>query len=309
MKANRKIGNPEIFDLIEEYPETNWGKKLRLTRLVFRKVNGSLEFHTYGGDHRPNAFILQIKNADRDLNFKDFDYIRLYTLDNNPWHSLVEASKEPVFSQCQIKESSYCCKKFNLKQFHPDLIICPDFQFHKWLYFDYYSYVKKIREAGRKNPFIDKVCWRGLARPEHSNRKLLCEMTDLHPELIDAKHTGLDENQNDYLPLKEMILAYRYVIDTQAHGFSGRLKYLMNSNRLLFMQDRFYTTFIEEKIKPWVHYIPVKYDFSDLVEKIQWAKENNEESKKIIKEMYKFSKEHLSIDAINQKWKNLLENI
>lgn len=29
-------------------------------------------------------------------------------------------------------------------------------------------------------------------------------------------------------------------------------------------------------LKPWVHYVPVKRDLSDLVEKIEWLKENDD---------------------------------
>lgn len=302
----KKLGNPELFDNDSECPETSWGKKFRNTRLVFRKQDGKLEFHTYGGDSRPDAFISQIKRAEKYIGLDDFDYIRLYTTDNNPGHFMVESSPEPVFSQCQIDESSNCLKAFKAKQFHPDLIICPDFQFSSWLNFDYESYVQKIRKAALDLPSIHKVCWRGLARPRHSNRALLCEMSNLHPDYIDAKHTGSNKNKNDYLAMNDMVSKYKYLIDTQAHGFSGRLKYLMNSNRLIFMQDRFYKTFIEEDLKPFKHYIPVKYDFSDLIDKIQWAESHPEESEAINKNMFEFACKNLSVNSINRKWKELL---
>tara|TARA_R110000772_G_scaffold88958_2_gene184486 strand:+ start:960 stop:1877 length:918 start_codon:yes stop_codon:yes gene_type:complete len=304
----KKLGNPEQFDNESEQPETSWGQKFRNTRLVFRKKDGELEFHTYGGDHRPRTFISQIKRADKDVMFGDFDYVRLYTTDNNPGYDMVESSPEPVFSQCQIDESSYCCKDFKLKQFHPDLIICPDFQFSSWLSFDYESYVQKIRKSALDTPSIKKVCWRGLARPQHSNRALLCKMSNLYPDYIDAKHTGSNKNKNDYLAMDDMVSQYKYLIDTQAHGFSGRLKYLMNSNRLIFMQDRFYKTFIEEHLNPFEHYIPIKYNFSDLVEKIKWAEDNPKESEAINENMFEFCSSNLSVRAINKKWKELLND-
>lgn len=303
---NKKIGNPELFDNDSEHPDTSWGQKFRNTRLIFRKKDGKFEFHTYGGDHRPSVFISQIERADKDLVLDDFDYVRLYTTDNNPSHAMVESSSESVFSQCQVDESSYCCKDFKMKQFHPSLIICPDFQFSSWLNFDYESYVQKIRKSALDTPSIHKVCWRGLARPRHSNRARLCEISNQYPDYIDAKHTGANKNKNDYLSMNDMVSRYKYLIDTQAHGFSGRLKYLMNSNRLIFMQDRFYKTFIEIDLKPFEHYIPVKYDFSDLIEKIQWAENHPQESQIINKKMFEFASKNLSVQAINQKWKNLL---
>lgn len=304
----KKIGKPEQFDNDSECPETSWGQKFRNTRLVFRKQDGKLEFHTYGGDHRPDAFIFQIKRADKDVVFDDFDYVRLYTTDNNPSYDMVEYSSEPVLSQCQVDESIYCCKEFKHKQFHPNLIICPDFQFSSWLNFEYESYLQKIRMSALDSPSIDKVCWRGLARPRYSNRELLCKMSNQYPDYIDAKNTGLNKNKNDYLSMSDMVSQYKYLIDTQAHGFSGRLKYLMNSNRLVFMQDRFYKTFIEIYLKPFEHYIPVKYDFSDLIEKIQWAKIHKEESEFISNNMFDFAFNNLSVSSINRQWKNILNN-
>ena len=234
----KNLGNPEQFDNESECPETSWGQKFRNTRLVFRKKDGELEFHTYGGDYRPHTFISQIKRADKDVVFGDFDYVRLYTTDNNPGYDMVESSPEPVFSQCQIDESSYCLKDFKLKQFHPDLIICPDFQFSSWLSFDYESYVQKIRKSALDTPSIKKVCWRGLARPQH----------------------------------------------------------------------RFYKTFIEECLNPFEHYIPIKYDFSDLIEKIKWAEDNPKESEAINENMFEFCSSNLSVRAINKKWKELLND-
>lgn len=36
-------------------------------------------------------------------------------------------------------------------------------------------------------------------------------------------------------------------------------------------------------LKPWKHYVPIKRNLSDLLEKIEWAKEHDEEAKKIAK--------------------------
>jgi hypothetical protein len=43
-------------------------------------------------------------------------------------------------------------------------------------------------------------------------------------------------------------------------------------------------------IIPHVHYIPVKYDLSDLIEKLQWVKENDSEARKIAENAVELSK-------------------
>lgn len=302
----KKNGSPELFDNESECPETSWGQKFRNTRLVFRKKDGKLEFHTYGGDHRPRTFISQIKRADQDVIFDDFDYIRLYTTDNNPSYNMVECSTEPVFSQCYIDKEVECYPDtFKQEQYHKDLVCCPDFNFSNWLNFNHSKMYDDLLDLKLQDDVIPKICWRGAARME--SRRNFCKLTQKYPDYIDAYHVG-GENQQHRMSLFDTFKNYKYVIDTQAFGFSGRLKYLLLSGRLLFLQCHYHKCFFEKNLDPWVHYIPVAYDFSDIIEKIKWAKSNEKECKQIIYNALKFARSTFSISNINQIWKNLLNN-
>lgn len=302
----KKIGDPKIFDNESECPETSWGQKFRYTRLVFRKKDGKLEFHTHGGDHRPHAFISQIKRADKDVMFNDFGYVRLYTTDNNPGYSMVECSPEPVFSQCYIDKEVECYPDtFKREQYHKDLICCPDFNFSNWLNFNHAKMYDDLLNLKLRDDAMAKICWRGAARIE--SRKNLCKLTAKYPFYIDAHHVG-GQNQKHRMSLFDTFENYKYVIDTQAFGFSGRLKYLLLSGRLLFLQCHYHKCFFEKSLEPWVHYIPVSYDFSDIIEKIKWAKSNEEECKQIIDNALEFARSTFSVPNINQIWKTLLNN-
>ena len=302
----KKLGSPELFDNKSECPETSWGQKFRNTRLVFRKKAGKLEFHTYGGDHRPHIFISQIERADQDVAFNDFDYVRLYTTDNNPGYAMVESSAEPVFSQCYIDTESGCYPaSFKNEQYHKNLICCPDFNFSNWLNFNHAEMYENLLSLKLSDNAISKICWRGAARID--SRKNLCKLTKKYPEHIDAYHVD-GQNQNHKMSLFDTFKNYKYIIDTQAFGFSGRLKYLLLSGRLLFLQCRYHKCFFEKDLEPWVHYIPVSYDFSDIIDKIKWAQLNELECKKIIENALKFSRSTFSISNINKIWKKLLNN-
>ena len=52
--------------------------------------------------------------------------------------------------------------------------------------------------------------------------------------------------------------------------------------------EHFYTD-----LTPWVHFIPVQSHLEDLVEKIQWAKEHDEEALKIGRTGRKYAQENL----------------
>lgn len=309
---SKKIGNPEQFDISEESPETNWGKKFRSTRLVFRKKDGDFEFHTYGGDDRANIYIQQLKTADEFVDFDDFDYIRLYTTDNNPPASIVDASEQPVFSASFLDDQVECynTKMHVQKQTHDNLIVCPDFNFSHWLDFKYTKMYNDILNLDLNDDPIRKVCWRGAAGRFDSSRKTrayLCHISDRFNNYIDAKHVD-NKNKKHYISLLDTFKNYKYMIDMQAYGFSGRLKYLLLSGRLVFLQCRFHKAFYEKNLEPWVHYVPVAGDLSDIVHKIKWAIKNEDECNQIIKNATDFATRIFHPHQIYTTWKNLLNN-
>lgn len=305
----KKLGNPEIFDNDSECPETSWGQKFRNTRLVFRKKDGKLEFHTYGGDGRPEAFISQIRRADQAVGLDDFDYVRLYTTDNNPSYDMVESSPEPVLSQCYIDINAPCYSShaYTQEQFHKDLIICPDFNFSKWLDFDYAKTYDKIISLNLNTNPIRKFFWRGRAKggDNYLKRASLCALSLDHPQHIDAFHVQ-NRNDKNYVTLEDGFKNYKYMIDPSHKGFKGRLKYLMLSGRLIFLQCHIHKCFYEKEMHPWKHYIPLESDFSDLIEKFHWAESHPEECDEIINRTLSYAKKTFRINNINLLWRTIL---
>ncbi|KAF8576246.1 glycosyltransferase family 90 protein [Ramaria rubella] len=56
---------------------------------------------------------------------------------------------------------------------------------------------------------------------------------------------------------------YKYIMDIDGNGWSARFKRLMTSNSLIF-KSTIFPEWYTERIMPWVHYIPVQVDLSDL---------------------------------------------
>ncbi|KAG6887517.1 hypothetical protein C0995_014655 [Termitomyces sp. Mi166 len=67
----------------------------------------------------------------------------------------------------------------------------------------------------------------------------------------------------------DMIAAgdYKYVLDVDGHGWSSRFKRLITSNSLIF-KATVYPEWFTDRIAPWVHYIPVQLDLSDLADSL-----------------------------------------
>lgn len=58
-----------------------------------------------------------------------------------------------------------------------------------------------------------------------------------------------------------------------------RLPYLLAGDSVVLKQDSSYYEHFYNELQPWEHYIPIRADLGDLLEKIQWAREHDEEVK------------------------------
>ena len=64
--------------------------------------------------------------------------------------------------------------------------------------------------------------------------------------------------------------------------------------------------FFQEALEPWVHYVPVAEDLSDLEATILWAKEHDEEARAIAEAGYEFILENLTYEHVKDYWRELL---
>ena len=82
-------------------------------------------------------------------------------------------------------------------------------------------------------------------------------------------------------------LSYKYIINIDGHSATNRFSYLLQSGCLILNVDSHYVIgnqrWYDHLIKPFVHYIPIKYDLSDLEEKILWCRNNDYKCKQIVK--------------------------
>jgi len=118
-------------------------------------------------------------------------------------------------------------------------------------------------------------------------------MGKLNTNIFEFRHIApnngqIEKKSTNYMSFNEL-LKYRFLLDIGGNGYSGRLKYLMFSRRPLLIVERQYVEFCHEELKPYEHFIPVKKDLSDLVEKTSWLLDNTIEGIKIAENMFKFA--------------------
>ncbi|XP_060047882.1 protein O-glucosyltransferase 2-like [Erinaceus europaeus] len=146
--------------------------------------------------------------------------------------------------------------------------------------------------------------WRG--RDSHKQRLELVKLSRKHPDLIDAAVTSFvfsKHNENLYGPVGNHIAFYdffkhKYLINIDGTVAAYRLPYLLIGDSVVLKQDSIYYEYFYNDLQPWKHYIPVKSNLSDLLEKLKWAKDHDEEAKKIAKVGQEFARNNLMSDNI-----------
>lgn len=149
-------------------------------------------------------------------------------------------------------------------------------------------------------------------------RRVLYDIGEANPQFFDIFNCGIwmpEKNQvqkkteHRYISLEELVATYAVLIDIEGRGYSGRLKCLLWSRRPLIIVDRPHTEYFVKNLKEWIHYVPVKRDLSDLIEKTRWCLDNYEKAANIADQAYIFSQTYLTRDACYSQWDKIITEL
>jgi len=218
------------------------------------------------------------------------------------------------------KEYSMCYNKNN-----PNLekYCGPDWIFYSWPSTSIFAFEDTKNEIiieANKPPLLDKIGWYGnIYSPlpdviENKTRPLLKKIGDEHHDLFDILHILPNNNGvintlcANYLSLTDLI-KYKYLIDIGGNGFSGRLKYLLFSKRPLLLVDRIYIEYFYNDLIPYVHYIPVNMNLSNLLEQVEWMKLNDDKCTELANNAFEFAMNHFTEDKLLERVHYVYQNI
>ncbi|KAK7018924.1 CAP10 domain-containing protein [Favolaschia claudopus] len=149
-----------------------------------------------------------------------------------------------------------------------------------------------------------KLYWRGTSTGgfifgtnyREFPRFKLAEFAYRHSDLIDARITGFSDelcgSECDKAAIieeynitgsgdpREDEYKFKYLLDVDGNAFSGRFHGLLRSGSLVFKATLF-EEYFNDWVRPYEHYIPVLPDWSDLLEKLEWAKTHDDEARLI----------------------------
>lgn len=183
-----------------------------------------------------------------------------------------------------------------------NIVMIPDFCFLNWKesgMTDYEDCCHEMLELSKKPPQYDTLFWIGNTKT-HPTRKMLCALSEKDPRIeaygMDWKYSDGRAVPTRFISLQDHT-KYKYLIDVQGRGYSGRTKMLMFSGRPLFIADRKWKEFWYQDLVPFKHYIPVKEDLSDLTAQLDWVEANPEEAQRIAENAQAFARERLTRKA------------
>jgi hypothetical protein len=131
-----------------------------------------------------------------------------------------------------------------------------------------------------------RIIFRGEAATKPRRQRFI-EMWKDHPlcDLVPTNARARAMSIDDHL-------RYRYIMALEGNDVASNLKWVMSSNSIAVMpRPTCETWFMEGLLKPDYHYIEIKEDYSDLIERITYYEEHPDEAKAIIEHAHEWVKQ------------------
>lgn len=150
-----------------------------------------------------------------------------------------------------------------------------------------------VKDKTKFEDKIPKILFRGAAHGK-PNRQMFIEKWIDNP-MCDIKDTAKDsinppQWQSKPISIKQQ-LRYKYIMAIEGNDVASNLKWIMSSQSIAVMpRPKYETWFMEGCLIPNYHYIEIKEDFSDLIEKVNYYEQHPEQAKAIIKNANEYVK-------------------
>ena len=119
---------------------------------------------------------------------------------------------------------------------------------------------------------------------------------------------GFKAGKENYMNLEEQS-NHKYILNIDGHVKAFRLSNEMRMGSVILLVDSPYTLWFQDKMEPYVHFVPIKSDLSDLENRIDWCINNDEKCKQIAKNSLEFYNKYLTEKAAFDYFGKLLTNL
>jgi hypothetical protein len=251
---------------------------------------------------RVNGFLRLFKRLQRIYDLPKLDFI--IVLDDGFDQELLGKDAAPVFCISKLKNQ--------------DRILCiPEIHFYPTVD-DFYA---QVADTGSQFPWEQKseiAFWRGSTTGGYytpddwmnmSRAKLVIFSKSAPEQLNCAFHhfvQGTPETEaimRSYGLFTEpwnsiSQIQHKYLIAINGNTFPSSLKWQLFSGSVVLKNESEWVEWFDNALIPFQHYVPYNLDFSDLLEKIDWLKQNDAIAKEIASNAKKFAKSNLTSKSI-----------
>lgn len=256
---------------------------------------------------REKGIDLMVRSVIEKYNISD-EFILHIRIADDPWGGLVRGPLgwiDPDISVTNnIPQTAFGFSVYNKRY---DLAF-PDYMYVGQPESGLINYTETIKNFVDTTPINNKVGWVGSLQCEGFPRKKFLEMSLNNTEILECKLVAINtfymdgyKDNPDKMSYQEQINQWKYLIDMEGCGWSGRFKVLMSSPRIVFFVDRPYHEWYFGEMIPWKHYVPVKRDLSDLIDNYNRI-EGDTDLQNYIKTNQKiFAQKYLTRDAAEKR--------
>ena len=289
-----------------------------------------------------------IKDVEFFINDRDFPLLKKdYT---EPYNHLYDGSKIKIEKEYQFKKMAPIFSKSITNDFADILLPTND----DWVMASNRYFTSKCSNEYHKNSWDkinmdwkskNNICvFRGSATGcglniENNMRLKAADLSVDWHEILDAKITNWKARMRKYegnpidvidpskfrFKLEDKLMNnveksnYKYILNIDGYVSAFRLGSELNMNSVVLIVNSEYKLWFSYLLEEYVHFVPVKEDLSDLIDRIKWCIDNDSLCKKIANNALKFYEKYLTKDAIlnymqtklldihiNKNFKNLL---
>lgn len=127
------------------------------------------------------------------------------------------------------------------------------------------------------------------------NCRIRKHMLQKQPQTIERPD---DYETVEFMSLQQQTNKYKYILNLEGHTAAFRLAYELSSNSVVLLAGSQWKLWYSRFMIEDVHYVAVKEDLTDLVDKIKWCQQHEDRCLEIIKNANKFYKEYLGVNGI-----------
>ncbi|NP_078770.1 hypothetical protein LCDV1gp110 [Lymphocystis disease virus 1] len=277
-----------------------------------------------------------VPDVDFFINNRDFPLLK--EDDTEPYQHILGTSRHPLISH---NYSSYCPILSMVTSYKYTDIPIPTYEcwIRAWCTetetaVDSQPFMEPIKLQTPWDSKLSKAVFRGSSTGagvtiETNQRLKVClKLAQERPDLIDAgitkwnlrprKYKGskyletieLDAyNLANFLTPQQQADNYKYILCLEGHVAAFRLSRELTYGAVVLLPETAYDLWFMTYLKPWIHYVPIKHDCSDLIEKITWCIKHDNKCKIIMENALNFVAQNLNVKETFKYLKSVFNQI